>query len=212
LPKLAEVIVQVRNELGLLVEAKRDLDSLLAREKHELTHLTETRNAARALLKEPSGEEILAFFEDSVEQKEINSIENTRRQFERKIIHHRTNLMSPLDRLRQSKTEAAFHALDGLLLEPGNTDRFISLVQGILDLSVSGRRRKTGIEGDVESVKVMIRTMLRESLSHADICERLGDMPRPARATWRTLSWPKAFKNEKYRDAVKTYISKVASS
>lgn len=53
-----------------------------------------------------------------------------------------------------------------------------------------------------------IKELRAQGCSHRDICDRLGDSPRPQTVKWKALSWPKAFGDRHHSDAVKTWISK----
>lgn len=46
----------------------------------------------------------------------------------------------------------------------------------------------------LQQLKSRVRKLHDEKLSQKEICDRLGDAPRPPRATWRDLTWTAAYK------------------
>ena len=60
----------------------------------------------------------------------------------------------------------------------------------------------------IERVKLEIRQLHEVGSTQKQICERLGNSPRPENAAWRELTWPDAFRNLSYRAAVKSWISR----
>jgi len=56
--------------------------------------------------------------------------------------------------------------------------------------NVRKRRRDPGIE----ELNRRIRQLRDEGLTHKEVCDRLGEDPRPPRAVWRDLPWPTAYK------------------
>jgi hypothetical protein len=76
--------------------------------------------------------------------------------------------------------------------------------------TTSRRKSRRRDEVDLSRVRILVQELRAQGCSHQEICERLGDMPRPPLAKWRDLPWPTAFRNPKYRDAVKAKLSKLA--
>jgi len=58
------------------------------------------------------------------------------------------------------------------------------------------------------AVRTQIREMKRGQCSQLEICRRLGELPRPLNAAWKTLSWEAAYLDPKHRPAVKSWISR----
>jgi len=79
------------------------------------------------------------------------------------------------------------------------------------DFASAARRRRRD-EDDLAEVRAQVREMHAARFTHAQMCERLGNLPRPPMAKWRHLAWPVAFRSSQYRDAVKTKLSKLAHS
>jgi len=71
------------------------------------------------------------------------------------------------------------------------------------------RRRPDPDEVQFAEVKAFVKQLDGERCTQEEICERLGNKPRPPHAKWRNLSWPAAFRNTRYRAAVKTKLSKI---
>jgi hypothetical protein len=212
----------LRTQLNALIEARIDLAKVLEIEERELGPLTEQRAAKvekfceefRARFQRlPSGAEVTDQLYETSEQERIEAIDAERKKAETRIRQLRSDMQPSLDYLRGPKTAEPFEALDGLLPDLGlNTiDRLTSLIENILQ-ACSGplRRPKTQEHNDeLQQVKIWIRQMRSEKLTHREICERLGDRPRPPRATWRFLpSWLAAYDDPKYREDVRTWISK----
>lgn len=65
-------------------------------------------------------------------------------------------------------------------------------------------------EDDLSQVRVRVKQLHAEGCTHQQMCDRLGNMPRPPMAKWKNLTWPAAFRNPLHRDAVKTKLSKLA--
>ena len=63
---------------------------------------------------------------------------------------------------------------------------------------------------DEDAVRDLVRRLHAEGCSQLEMCERLGNMPRPPMAKWRNLTWLAAFRDPMYRDSVKTKLSKLA--
>lgn len=59
-------------------------------------------------------------------------------------------------------------------------------------------------------VKETIRQLKAYEHGQQDIRDRLADSPRPKNAAWQHLTWPAAFKDQKYRASVKSWISRQA--
>jgi len=72
------------------------------------------------------------------------------------------------------------------------------------------RRYRQQDQDDLAQVRVLVRRMHVEGCTQSQMCERLGNMPRPPMAKWKDLTWPAAFRAPMYRDAVKTKLSKLA--
>lgn len=158
----------------------------------------------------PEWNKVAEFIETIPEQKRINAIEKERKDTERDLHQLRIDVQPLLDRLREGKNANSFQALDALLLDEGlaTVDRFISLVENILRASGPKQRpRKNATDSGVDEVKHRIREMIAAKMSHKDICERLGDSPRPRTVRWARLTWPAAYKHPDYQAAV-TFISK----
>ena len=90
-------------------------------------------------------------------------------------------------------------------------------IGGAASIAGHGARRRTPLAGNgkrpridagIEKVKQNIRDLKQARLSQEEICDRLGTHIRPANAAWNHLSWPEAFKNSKFRPAVKSWISR----
>ena len=63
---------------------------------------------------------------------------------------------------------------------------------------------------DLAQVRVLVRRMHAERCTQSQMCDRLGNMPRPRMAHWKNLPWPAAFRDPMYHEAVKTKLSKLA--
>lgn len=63
-------------------------------------------------------------------------------------------------------------------------------------------------DDQLEVTRKLVRQMRRERLTHKEICDRLGNHPRPVRAAWKDLPWPKAYRQ--HTSAVKKWISNVS--
>jgi hypothetical protein len=61
----------------------------------------------------------------------------------------------------------------------------------------------------IERVKQEIRRLHEAKLTQQQICERLGKALRPTNAAWRELTWREAFRDPKYKPAVKSWLSRV---
>jgi len=72
----------------------------------------------------------------------------------------------------------------------------------------SRRGKQARSNAAIEDVKRQIRELYKAGYTQQQICGRLGKSPRPMNAAWRELAWPDAFRNPKYRAAVKSWISR----
>jgi hypothetical protein len=72
---------------------------------------------------------------------------------------------------------------------------------------ISGRKRKC--DSSLKQLKSRVRKLRDEGLSHKEICERLGNSPRPPRAVWRDLMWATAYKQR--TAAVSKWLSQACS-
>jgi hypothetical protein len=59
------------------------------------------------------------------------------------------------------------------------------------------RERRT--DPTLTKLKEDVRTLGRQGLSQQEICDRLGNRPRPPRAAWRDRTWPTAYKQCAFR-------------
>jgi hypothetical protein len=57
----------------------------------------------------------------------------------------------------------------------------------------------------LENTRELVRQMRAEGNRHQEICNRLGNHPRPPHAAWRDLPWPQAFR--KHHRAVAKWLS-----
>jgi hypothetical protein len=71
----------------------------------------------------------------------------------------------------------------------------------------NNRKRRT--DQGLQQLKVRVRKLRAEHLSYQEICRRLGDTPRPPRATWRDLTWPQAYRH--HTSAVTKWLSEACS-
>lgn len=72
----------------------------------------------------------------------------------------------------------------------------------------SGRRERKR-DASLQQLRLRVRALRDEDLSHQEICERLGNTGRPPRASWRGLSWPVAYK--RHTAAVTKWLSDACS-
>jgi hypothetical protein len=56
-----------------------------------------------------------------------------------------------------------------------------------------------------------VRKMKAAGYTHQEMCCRLGKDPRPPGATWGHLTWPEAFDDEKYGNAVTKWLTDASS-
>jgi hypothetical protein len=56
----------------------------------------------------------------------------------------------------------------------------------------------------------IMEMMLDAKYTYKEICNRLGDRPRPRKAKWKRLSWPEAYRL--CPGSVKVWISKLAKT
>ena len=84
----------------------------------------------------------------------------------------------------------------------------VELTPAIVAIKPSrGKQRRSQVP--IERTKQEIRRLIDAGLTHQQVCERLDQAPRPANAAWNALSWPEAFRDRRYRGAVKSWISRV---
>jgi hypothetical protein len=72
----------------------------------------------------------------------------------------------------------------------------------------SRRGKQTRLNAAIEQVKQEIRRLREAGYTQQQICQKLGKAPRPMNAAWRELTWLEAFRNPKYKAAVKSWISR----
>jgi hypothetical protein len=151
------------------------------------------------------------------QQQKIEEIRAQIKSAELNVLDRWDELQPALDRLRSnSKSMGLFQALDTLasLLPGSKMDRRIALVEQILRASVRNPREGTakhgGDEAEIKRVKVLIKSLHHEGLSHREICDRLdaSDCLRPKSAKWSRLPYRKAYDSTDFHDAVKTWLSK----
>jgi hypothetical protein len=87
-------------------------------------------------------------------------------------------------------------------------DTMIGLLQVCLGKQ-RGHRMSSNLKATtLKTLKQEIMEMRKEGLSQSQICDRLGDRPRPPRSSWQKLSWTEAFRHPRFHQAVKTWLSK----
>lgn len=69
--------------------------------------------------------------------------------------------------------------------------------------------RGTKGEDPLAKVRVLVKRCHADGMTHKETCDRLGTLPRPPRAMWRDLTYAQAYRDPKYRSAVKTALSKM---
>ena len=116
-------------------------------------------------------------------------------------------------------TTEAFRATSSLArqfeegLRDGDKDlRKRAAARAIAAMSARKTNRRSGKKArvtEIESVKQEIRELKRAKFSHKEICDRLGDKPRPRHAAWRHLRWSAALKDPAYKSSVKSWLSRV---
>jgi hypothetical protein len=76
----------------------------------------------------------------------------------------------------------------------------------------SGTRRARSRDEDAAKLRRHIRELRDAGITHREICQRLDEQgwPRPARASWRHLTWSRAYKDPKHGPSVKKWISDAA--
>jgi hypothetical protein len=67
--------------------------------------------------------------------------------------------------------------------------------------------RRATSDTTVERVRQRARRMIAEGGSHREVCQRLGNAPRPARTAWNHLPWDKAYKEQRFRSSVCKWLS-----
>ena len=80
---------------------------------------------------------------------------------------------------------------------------------GIQIVKTRRRRRARKIDDPLEATRALLKECRAAGLTYEQTCKRLGDLPRPPRATWRDLSWPKAY--SQHSSAVMKWMSLEAS-
>jgi hypothetical protein len=75
--------------------------------------------------------------------------------------------------------------------------------------SVDTQRRKRKTDPEVQQIKEHVRKLRKGGLDYREICDRLGTAKRPPRASWRDLSWPKAYL--KHKSTVTKWLSEACS-
>lgn len=66
--------------------------------------------------------------------------------------------------------------------------------------------RRFEVSEQLKAIQELVRAMVSEGTTrHQEICRRLGDHPRPPRAGWRDLPWPRAYRE--HRGAVARWLS-----
>lgn len=70
-------------------------------------------------------------------------------------------------------------------------------------------RRPRQRDPELGRLRLKVRQLQKEGLTHEKICARLGDHPRPLRVTWRHLTWPVAYR--KHTSAVTKWLSEACS-
>jgi hypothetical protein len=95
-------------------------------------------------------------------------------------------------------------------------DRMLADLTGLMDSVQVGKagssqkpRRRAANEDQLDTVRVLVKQMHEEGVSQTEMCNRLHDQPRPPRATWRELRWDQAIRDRRYRNAVKSFLSKM---
>jgi hypothetical protein len=81
----------------------------------------------------------------------------------------------------------------------------IVVVPAEAPLAASGKSKRARDPQLTEIIK-LARQMTDEGLTHQEICNRMGDYPRPPAAGWRNLKWPQAYLQKPA--AVKKWLSK----
>ena len=148
---------------------------------------------------------------ETAEQREIEEIRRQRKEAEAEIRDLRQRARLQLVQLagRSDATGAATTRIMNLLdsLSPHTsvetTDAIIGLLSQALGVSTATKCKPNE---PLEDVKRDIRLWKNERSSYQEICNRLGNRPRPLGATWRHLPWPKAY--HQHRNAVMKWMSK----
>jgi hypothetical protein len=72
--------------------------------------------------------------------------------------------------------------------------------------SGTGRpRQERQKDAQLQQLKLRVRKLRKEGLTHREICGRLGNSLRPPRASWRDMDWPLAYK--RHTSAVTKWLS-----
>jgi hypothetical protein len=106
-------------------------------------------------------------------------------------------LLSSQPRLLLKDFESIAERVQAVLLDPSRTTR----QQG-------KATRRLSRETELETIRTLVRQMRDEGSSYAAICEQLANHPRPPRAAWRQLTWPKAYAHPTHHGSVKSWLSK----
>jgi hypothetical protein len=64
---------------------------------------------------------------------------------------------------------------------------------------------------NLRSLHSKVREMKKDGLTHQEMCQRLGSDPRPPGVIWGHLKWPEAFRNEKFQNAVRKWLTDACS-
>jgi hypothetical protein len=112
------------------------------------------------------------------------------------------NTMESLTILRPRQSDL-YYARD---LLAADFRQVLSLLENLsIDLPRRARRQEDPL---MSEVKQEVVDMLAAKYTHKEICDRLGDRPRPRKAKWSRLTWPEAYRL--HLGSVKVWISKLA--
>jgi hypothetical protein len=200
-----------RNELAQALESEKRIEGLAEKLATKMPDLR-----GRALESWPAtlGPGIEAarlnrLVHDTPEQKEIERIRRQRGDAEWKIQELRVRVQPPWMRvaLRNPTAKTALQEFDRLprYSTLRNVDTIIALLEEARR-SIAPPRRRSKDKRIIE-VKGRIREMKEAKMSHKEICDRLGDAPRPLRAGWHDSPWPEAWKH--HQGSVAKWISLV---
>jgi hypothetical protein len=87
----------------------------------------------------------------------------------------------------------------------------------LLRASTPGKATPPASKGDhkrkrdhgVAQLRLRVRKLRNDGLTHQEVCDRLGSAARPPRARWRDLPWPLAYK--RHTSAVTKWLSEACS-
>ena len=83
------------------------------------------------------------------------------------------------------------------------------LLAGLRPRQRPKRDRRPAAKGpSLARIHEMVRGLRDEGKSFEQICAVLANSDRPSEAKWKLLPWPQAYRDLKYRAAVKTWLSK----